>query len=254
MLLLWLVVLVLGVAYLAHRRTPPAPALGISAAYLILMGVFSHAPGWLLLVFWLLWLAVALPLALPDLRRRVLSGPLFTWFQKVLPPMSDTEREAIEAGTVWWDGELFSGRPDWQKLLDYPKAQLTEEEQAFVDGPTEELCAMVSDWDIGQRMDLPEEAWAFIKQHGFFGLIIPKEYGGKGFSAFAHSQVVMKLATRSGDLASTVMVPNSSARPSCCSTTAPTSSASATCRAWPRATTSPASPSPVPTRAPMPAA
>ncbi|HCL3998534.1 acyl-CoA dehydrogenase [Pseudomonas aeruginosa] len=209
MLLLWLVVLVLGVAYLAHRRTPPAPALGISAAYLILMGVFSHAPGWLLLVFWLLWLAVALPLALPDLRRRVLSGPLFAWFQKVLPPMSDTEREAIEAGTVWWDGELFSGRPDWQKLLDYPKAQLTEEEQAFVDGPTEELCAMVSDWDIGQRMDLPEEAWAFIKQHGFFGLIIPKEYGGKGFSAFAHSQVVMKLATRSGDLASTVMVPNS---------------------------------------------
>ncbi len=139
----------------------------------------------------------------------MLSGPLFAWFQKVLPPMSDTEREAIEAGTVWWDGELFSGRPDWQKLLDYPKAQLTEEEQAFVDGPTEELCAMVSDWDIGQRMDLPEEAWAFIKQHGFFGLIIPKEYGGKGFSAFAHSQVVMKLATRSGDLASTVMVPNS---------------------------------------------
>lgn len=121
MLLLWLVVLVLGVAYLAHRRTPPAPALGISAAYLILMGVFSHAPGWLLLVFWLLWLAVALPLALPDLRRRVLSGPLFAWFQKVLPPMSDTEREAIEAGTVWWDGELFSGRPDWQKLLDYPR-------------------------------------------------------------------------------------------------------------------------------------
>ncbi|VTM10043.1 acyl-CoA dehydrogenase [Pseudomonas aeruginosa] len=209
MLLLWLVVLVLGVAYLAHRRTPPAPALGIVAAYLILMGVFSHAPGWLLLVFWLLWLAVALPLALPDLRRRVLSGPLFAWFQKVLPPMSETEREAIEAGTVWWDGELFSGRPDWQKLLDYPKAQLTEEEQAFVDGPTEQLCAMVSDWDIGQRMDLPEEAWSFIKQQGFFGLIIPKEYGGKGFSAFAHSQVVMKLATRSGDLASTVMVPNS---------------------------------------------
>ena len=93
----------------------------------------------------------------------MLSGPLFAWFQKVLPPMSDTEREAIEAGTVWWDGELFSGRPDWQKLLDYPKAQLTEEEQAFVDGPTEELCAMVSDWDIGQRMDLPEEAWAFIQ-------------------------------------------------------------------------------------------
>ena len=207
MLLLWLVVLVLGVAYLAHRRTPPAPALGISAAYLILMGVFSHAPGWLLLVFWLLWLAVALPSPCPTCAgacSAVRCSPGSRKSCRRCPtPSARPSRRA-----PWWDGELFSGRPDWQKLLDYPKAQLTEEEQAFVDGPTEELCAMVSDWDIGQRMDLPEEAWAFIKQHGFFGLIIPK-YGGKGFSAFAHSQVVMKLATRSGDLASTVMVPNS---------------------------------------------
>ena len=134
---------------------------------------------------------------------------MFSWFQKVLPPMSATERDAIDAGTVWWDGELFSGRPDWNTLLSYPKSTLTDEEQAFLDGPTEELCAMVSDWEIGQAMDLPPEAWAHIKAHGFFALIIPKEYGGKGFSAYAHSQVAMKLATRSGDLASTVMVPNS---------------------------------------------
>ncbi|SKA80566.1 acyl-CoA dehydrogenase [Pseudomonas extremaustralis] len=209
MLLLWILVLVVGIAYLAHRRTAPLPALGVVAVYLLAMGAWSHVPGWLLLVFWVLIAIVAAPLLLPDLRRQYFTKPLFGWFQKVLPPMSETERDAIDAGTVWWDGELFSGRPDWDKLLAYPKAQLTEEEQAFIDGPTEELCAMVSDWEIGQAMDLPPAAWEHIKTHGFFALIIPKEYGGKGFSAYAHSQVAMKLATRSGDLASTVMVPNS---------------------------------------------
>ena len=209
MLLLWILVLVVGIAYLAHRRTAPLPALGVVAVYLLAMGAWSHAPGWLLLIFWVLIAVVAAPLLLPDLRRQYFTKPLFSWFQKVLPPMSETERDAIDAGTVWWDGELFSGRPDWDKLLAYPKVQLTEEEQAFIDGPTEELCAMVSDWEIGQAMDLPPAAWEHIKTHGFFALIIPKEYGGKGFSAYAHSQVAMKLATRSGDLASTVMVPNS---------------------------------------------
>ncbi|WP_095143755.1 acyl-CoA dehydrogenase [Pseudomonas sp. Irchel s3b6] len=209
MLLLWILVLVFGIAWLAHRRTAPLPALGIIAVYLVAMSVLSRAPGWLLLIFWIMLAVVAAPLLLPDLRRKLFSAPLFSWFQKTLPPMSQTERDAIDAGTVWWDGDLFSGRPDWNKLLAYPKAQLSEEEQAFIDGPTEALCAMVSDWRIGQTMDLPTEAWAHIKQNGFFALIIPKEYGGKGFSAFANSQVAMKLATRSGDLASTVMVPNS---------------------------------------------
>ncbi|WP_349971803.1 acyl-CoA dehydrogenase [Pseudomonas caspiana] len=209
MLLLWIVVLIVGIAWLAHRRVAPMPALGVVAVYLLAMGVISHAPTWLMVVFWILLLAVALPLALPDLRRKHFTAPMFTWFKKVLPPMSETERDAIDAGTVWWDGELFSGRPDWDLLLSYPKVQLTEEEQAFLDGPTEELCAMVTDWEIGQAMDLPPRAWEHIKQHGFFALIIPKEFGGKGFSAYAHSQVAMKLATRSGDLASTVMVPNS---------------------------------------------
>ncbi|MFW9269347.1 acyl-CoA dehydrogenase [Pseudomonas sp. NR3] len=209
MLLLWILVLVVGVAWLAHRRTAPLPALGIVAVYLLVMGTASHAPGWLMLVLWLVLAAIAAPLLLPDLRRKYFSAPMFDWFQKTLPPMSQTERDAIDAGTVWWDGELFSGRPDWDTLLAYPKVRLTDEEQAFLDGPTEALCAMVSDWQIGQAMDLPPEAWAHIKEHGFFALIIPKEYGGKGFSAYAHSQVAMKLATRSGDLASTVMVPNS---------------------------------------------
>lgn len=209
MLLLWLVVLVIGAAYLTHRRLPPLQILGIIAIYTLLMGIFSKAPGWLLAVIWLILAAKTALLVLPDWRRKVFTGPVFKWFQRTLPPMSQTEREAIDAGTVWWDGELFSGRPDWRTLLAYPAPRLTEEEQAFIDGPTEALCAMVSDWQIGQDMDLPPEAWQHIKTHGFFALIIPKEYGGKGFSAHAHSQVAMKLATRSGDLASTVMVPNS---------------------------------------------
>ena len=209
MLLLWLLVLVIGTAYLTHRRLPPLQILAIVAAYTLLMGIFSRAPGWLLALIWLVLAAKTALLVLHDWRRKVFTGPVFKWFQRTLPPMSQTEREAIEAGTVWWDGQLFSGRPDWHTLLDYPAPKLTEEEQAFIDGPTDELCAMVSDWQIGQDLDLPPEAWAFIKQHGFFALIIPKEYGGKGFSAYAHSQVAMKLATRSGDLASTVMVPNS---------------------------------------------
>ena len=209
MLLLWILVLIVGIAYMAHRRIAPLTTLAVVAVYLLAMGVIGHVPGWLLTILWLLLAAPAALLLLPDLRRKIFTAPLFKWFQKTLPPMSQTERDAIDAGTVWWDGQLFSGRPDWNQLLAYPKVKLTEEEQAFIDGPTEELCAMVSDWEIGQAMDLPPQAWAHIKEHGFFALIIPKAYGGKGFSAYAHSQVAMKLATRSGDLASTVMVPNS---------------------------------------------
>ncbi|WP_342649365.1 acyl-CoA dehydrogenase [Pseudomonas sp. REB1044] len=209
MLLLWLVVLVIGAAYLTHRRLAPLHIIGAIAVYVLLMGVFADAPGWLLTLIWLVLAAKVALLVLPEWRRRLFTAPVFNWFQRTLPPMSQTEREAIDAGTVWWDGQLFSGQPDWNTLLDYPAAQLTAEEQAFIDGPTEELCALVSDWQIGQDLDLPPAAWEHIKTHGFFALIIPKEYGGKGFSAYAHSQVAMKLATRSGDLASTVMVPNS---------------------------------------------
>lgn len=209
MLLLWLAVMVLGAAYLTHRRLPPLQILIAVAVYLLLMGLFGNVPAWLLTLLWLVLALKTALLMLPQWRHQVLTRPVFNWLRRTLPPMSQTEREAIDAGTVWWDGELFSGRPNWQTLLDYPSPTLTEEEQAFIDGPTEQLCAMVSDWQVGQDLDLPPEAWAHIKSHGFFALIIPKEYGGKGFSAYAHSQVAMKLATRSGDLASTVMVPNS---------------------------------------------
>ncbi len=143
-------------------------------------------------------------------RRDTLTRPFFKWYKRVLPEMSETERDALEAGTVWWDAEMFSGRPDWQKLLAIPKPQLTAEEQAFLNGPVEQLCAMLDDWRINfEWRDLPPEAWAFIKDQRFFGMIIPKGHGGLGFSAFAHSEVVQKIATRSIAAAVTVMVPNS---------------------------------------------
>ena len=154
--------------------------------------------------------AVAAIFAFPPFRRTLVSAPLLAAYKRILPPMSQTEQEAIDAGTVWWDGELFSGRPDWSKLAAYPQPALKPEEQAFLDNETEQLCAMASDWETYQVYnDLPPHVWQFIKDKGFLGMIIPKRYGGKEFSAYAHSQVVTKLATRCGAAAVHVMVPNS---------------------------------------------
>src|SRR6476469_2809703 len=139
-----------------------------------------------------------------------ISKPIFSWARGVLPAMSATEREALEAGDVWWDADLFTGNPDWSKLLGYAPATLTAEEQAFLNGPVDALCAMLDEWKISWELrDLPEEVWAYIKHEKFFGMIIPKEYGGLGFSPYAHSEVVRKLSTRSVTAAVTVMVPNS---------------------------------------------
>jgi acyl-CoA dehydrogenase len=143
-------------------------------------------------------------------RRDFVTRPIFSWARGVLPSMSDTEREALEAGDVWWDAELFTGDPDWSKLLATAPATLTDEEKAFLNGPVDELCAMLDDWKINwEWRDLPAEAWDFIKRNKFFGMIIPKEFGGLGFSPYAHSEVVRKLSSRSLAAAVTVMVPNS---------------------------------------------
>ncbi len=142
-------------------------------------------------------------------RARNISKPILAWYRKVLPPISQTERDAIAAGTVWWDRELFSGRPDWNRLRNFPKPELTEEERAFLAGPVEQLCEMLDDWEIRRNGDLPEHVWSFIRDHRLMGMIIPKERGGLGFSALMHSQVVMKVASRSPSAAVTVMVPNS---------------------------------------------
>ena len=149
-------------------------------------------------------------LAVPFLRRTLVSYPVLLVFRRILPRLSPTEQEALDAGTVWWDGELFSGMPDWNKLIHLPKPQLSEDEEFFLEREVEQLCAMVDDWDVTHvRQDLSPEAWKFLREKGFFGMIIPKEYGGLGFSALAHSAVVTKLASRSATLSVTAMVPNS---------------------------------------------
>ena len=168
------------------------------------------AATWLLVLAWLLFIPIAALLLLSPLRRQLLIAPLLALYRKVLPEMSDTERESLEAGTVWWEAELFSGQPDWHKLVAYPAPTLTAEEQAFVDGPVNELCNMVNDWEITEELhDLPQQVWDYLKQQGFFGMIIPRQYGGLEFSANGHSAVVMKVASRSISAAVTVMVPNS---------------------------------------------
>ncbi len=161
----------------------------------------------------LLALIVGLPavvLAYGPLRRALLTPTIFNVFKRILPVMSDTERDALEAGTTWWDADLFSGKPDWHNLLKTPAPVLTPEEQAFLDKEVEVLCAMVDDWETTQVwQDLSPQAWQYIKDKGFLGMIIPRQYGGKQFSAYMHSQVVMKLSTRCSALAVSVMVPNS---------------------------------------------
>jgi acyl-CoA dehydrogenase len=164
-------------------------------------------------VFWILgviYVLLAAPLNLPWLRRPLISRYLFSAFRSALPSMSDTEREALEAGTVWWDAELFSGRPDFRKLLAVPPPKLSEDEQQFLDGPVNELCEMLDDWQITHELrDLPPEVWRYLKEKGFFGMIIPKKYGGLEFSALGHSTVVTRISSRSLTAAVTVMVPNS---------------------------------------------
>jgi acyl-CoA dehydrogenase len=153
---------------------------------------------------------VAALLNVPLIRRKLISDRVLAIYRRILPDMSQTEKEAIDAGTVWWDADLFSGKPDWDKLLAVRAPRLSTEEQAFLDGPVEELCEMCNDWEISHELqDLPPHVWQYIKDKGFLGMIIPKKYGGLGFSALAHSAVVMKLASRSSTAAISVMVPNS---------------------------------------------
>jgi acyl-CoA dehydrogenase len=149
-------------------------------------------------------------LGIPLLRRLLVSSFILGIFRKILPHVSQTEQEALDAGTVGWEGELFSGNPHWKKMLALPKTGISDEEQAFLDNEVDQLCAMIDDWDVThKRQDLSPETWQFIKDKGFFGMIIPKEFGGLGFSAQAQSAVITKVASRSGTGAVTVMVPNS---------------------------------------------
>jgi acyl-CoA dehydrogenase len=180
---------------------------GIAMAY---WSIMHTPPVWVLLTGWVLFLAIAALLTLPALRRALVTRHILALYRKIMPGMSDTERAALEAGTVWWEAELFTGQPDWHHMLGFPAPELSAEEQAFVDGPANELCNMIKDWEITEELrDLNGETWDFLKKNGFFGMIIPKKYGGLEFSANAHSAVVMKVGSRSISAGVTVMVPNS---------------------------------------------
>jgi acyl-CoA dehydrogenase len=210
MSLLWTLAALAAIGGLAYHR---APLWLWSVLAALTLGVVMHnavlATG-IQVALWLVFGVPVLLLNLPLLRRRLLTRPVFALFQRIMPAMSDTEREALEAGTVWWEAELFNGAPRWEKLFGVSKAQLSPAEQAFIDGPVEELCRKLDDWDITHvRRDLPPEVWQYLKDNGFFGMIIPKQYGGLEFSALAHSAVVMKVSSRSVSAGVTVMVPNS---------------------------------------------
>jgi len=191
-------------------RAPAWAWSGTVAVYLLSWPGRHDVGFWALTPAWLVFIAAALLLGVPAIRRQFISGPFLEQFRRMMPAMSDTEREALEAGSTWWEAELFSGRPDWNKLLDYPAPRLSAEEQAFIDGPVNQLCGMIDDWEITEQLhDLPEPVWDFLKQQRLFGMIIPKQYGGLEFSAYGHSSVVMKIASRSISAAVTTMVPNS---------------------------------------------
>ncbi|MDJ0657418.1 MAG: acyl-CoA dehydrogenase [Xanthomonadales bacterium] len=207
MLTLALLVVSIAAAFLRVSLRSWTIAAAATLAAFTLFG--SVSPGGLVLA-WALFAVVAAPLNHAPWRRNYITKPVLKTYKKLAPTLSDTESIALEAGTVGWEGELFAGKPDFRKLLKQPRPELSTEEQAFMDGPVDELCSMIDDWDITHnRADLPPEMWQFIKDNRFFGMIIPKQYGGLEFSALAHSLVLQKLASKSAVVGSTVSVPNS---------------------------------------------
>ena len=198
-----------AVLFLAYRRLS---LLAFTVTFTVLLGAYTllGAPagiwkGFLGVLLAGLWLLNVRPL-----RKVLITRPFMKTYLKLLPTMSQTEKEALEAGTVWWDGELFTGAPHWPKLLAAKPPQLSAAEQAFLDGPCEELCRTLDDWNIThERADLSPQVWEFLKTRGFFAMIIPKKYGGLEFSAYAHSCVLAKISSRSATASSTIAVPNS---------------------------------------------
>src|SRR5689334_6403317 len=198
-----------AVLFMAYKRLP---LIVFTLVFTVLLAAYTFVPpaygvwkGFLWVMLITLWLFNVRPL-----RKAIISRPFLKAYMRMLPSMSQTEKEALEAGTVWWDGELFTGKPKFEKLLASKAPTLTAEEQAFIDGPCEELCRMYDDWEVThKRGDMPGKVWDYLKHKGFFAMIIPKKYGGLEFSAYAHSCVLVKLASRSGLLAATTAVPNS---------------------------------------------
>ncbi|MDJ0807384.1 MAG: acyl-CoA dehydrogenase [Gammaproteobacteria bacterium] len=210
MTLIGMLFLLVLVWVLAYQAVSPLVWMVLIPVILTSFHVAGLLPLFVTLPIWVIYSIALFFYVLPTVRGRWIIAPLLSQFRRVMPAMSQTEREALDAGNVWWDGELFSGRPDWNRLLHHPASRLSEREQAYLDGPVEALCSRLNDWQVTHhQQDLPEEIWDYIKRSGMFGMIIPESWGGLGFSAAAHSSIVMKLASRSVAAAVTVMVPNS---------------------------------------------
>lgn len=205
----WVVLFLAVLGVMAYRNASIMLTAAAVGVYLLLVSYLGHVSHFALLLLWLLYAVIFLPLSIPVVRQRFLTQPILKKFRQLMPQMSDTEREALAAGTVGWSGEIFSGKPNWKTLLAMPKSTLSEEEQAFLDGPVETLCQMLDDWTISRQMQIPEKVMHYLSEQGFFGMIIPKEYGGKAFSATAHSQIIAKISGVSIAVATTVGVPNS---------------------------------------------
>ncbi len=210
--LFWALLFVGGGIFLAYQRIDLRTstfAAGVGVGAYALYTIFGNGSfAWLIVLLALLGILIVPNLL--DVRREKITKPLLAVYRKMLPSMSDTEREALEAGNVGWDGELFSGMPNWDKLMDFPAPQLSAEEQAFLDGPCEELCRMIDDWEICHELgDMPQEVWDYIIEKRFFAMIIPKQYGGLEFSAYAVAMVLTKVGSRSATVGSTIGVPNS---------------------------------------------
>lgn len=208
--LIWILLFISVVTLLAYKRASLSVyTIGI-LFFFLLVSKFSALGIAGQIILWAIALSVAVVLNVRSLRQMLITKHLLHAYQKVKPSLSPTEKSALGIGTVGWEGELFSGVPDWALLKNYPAPKLTEEEKAFLENDVEELCRMLDNWDISHyRLDLPESVWQFIKERGFFSLIIPKQYGGKQFSALAHSEIILKIAGRSNAAATIVGVPNS---------------------------------------------
>ncbi|OGT51926.1 MAG: hypothetical protein A3F17_01815 [Gammaproteobacteria bacterium RIFCSPHIGHO2_12_FULL_41_15] len=210
MILTWIIIYLLAASILAAKNASSKVwGIGFGVLLLLMTLLTARAPIFKSLS-WLVFLALYVPLGVQTIRQTYITKKIFAIFKKTTPNLSETERQVLESGEVSWEREIFTGQLNWQKLSDIPKSQLSNEEQAFLDGPVTELCRQLNDFDITHnRFDLPEHIWEFLKREGFFGLIIPKRYGGKEFSALAHAQIIAKISTRSTTASTTASVPNS---------------------------------------------
>ncbi|WP_199243884.1 acyl-CoA dehydrogenase [Bacterioplanes sanyensis] len=204
---IWILLLLTTLLGLAYKRSNLKTAAVAMAAFTLLSFLLGAAG--LIKVLAIAFAAVFAVLSRDQFRANTVTRPIFAIYKKLLPQMSDTEKTALEAGTVWWDGELFAGKPDWHKLINHPNPTLAPEEQAFLDNQVETLCSMVDEWEISENGDMSKEVWDYIKNERFFSMIIPKEYGGLGFSAQAQAAILQKISGLSGAVFSTVGVPNS---------------------------------------------